>query len=163
MAPAKVSRRSKRARVQTKTVNAQSPSQEERDDSLDDFDEYRPRANKRNRPTTEEASASAGTNHTLIEVIKGNGKHIPQVVKIWVEKYEKDPKPAMVELLMMLFEACGAKYRIQGEFLDETDVDDVVVDLVKLARDVSSMVYNYLFCLYTWLIYFYPITIFLNE
>lgn len=56
----------KRARVPTKTVNAQSPSQEERDDSLDDFDEPRPRANKRNRPTTEEPSALAGTNHTLI-------------------------------------------------------------------------------------------------
>lgn len=38
------------------------------------------------------------------EVIKGNGKLIPQVVKLWVEQYEKDSKPAMVELLMMLFE-----------------------------------------------------------
>lgn len=38
------------------------------------------------------------------EIIKGNGKLIPQVVKLWVEQYEKDPKPAMVELLMMLFE-----------------------------------------------------------
>ena len=38
------------------------------------------------------------------EVVKGNGKFIPQVVKLWVERYEKAPKPAMVELLMMLFE-----------------------------------------------------------
>lgn len=38
------------------------------------------------------------------EVIKGNGKLISQVVKLWVEQYEKDPRPAMVELLMMLFE-----------------------------------------------------------
>lgn len=38
------------------------------------------------------------------EVIKGNGKQIPQVVKLWVERYEADPKPAMVELLLMLFE-----------------------------------------------------------
>ncbi|GKE82814.1 sister-chromatid cohesion protein 3, partial [Tanacetum coccineum] len=39
----------------------------------------------------------------------------------------------MVELLTMLFEACGAKFRIQGEFLDETNVDDVVVALVNMA------------------------------
>lgn len=38
------------------------------------------------------------------EVVKGNGKLIPQVVKLWVERYEKDSKSAMVELLMMLFE-----------------------------------------------------------
>lgn len=38
------------------------------------------------------------------EVIKGNGKLISQVVKVWVEQYEKDSKPAMVGLLMMLFE-----------------------------------------------------------
>lgn len=39
-----------------------------------------------------------------LEVVKSNGKLIPQVVKVWVEQYEKDPKPAMVELLTMLFE-----------------------------------------------------------
>lgn len=39
-----------------------------------------------------------------LEVVKRNGKLIPQVVKLWVEQYEKDPKPAMVELLTMLFE-----------------------------------------------------------
>lgn len=39
-----------------------------------------------------------------VEVIKGNGKIIPQLVKLWVERYENDPKPAMVELLTMLFE-----------------------------------------------------------
>lgn len=38
------------------------------------------------------------------EVIKGNGKLIPQAVKLWVERYEKDAKPATVELLTMLFE-----------------------------------------------------------
>ncbi|KAF2298603.1 hypothetical protein GH714_024287 [Hevea brasiliensis] len=69
-----------------------------------------------------------------LEVIKGNGKQIPHVVKLWVEHYEKDPKPAMVELLTMLFEACGAKFYIKEELLDETDVDDVVVALVNLAR-----------------------------
>lgn len=34
-------------------------------------------------------------------------------------------------------QACGAKHRIQGEFLDETNVDDVVVALVSLAAQVS--------------------------
>lgn len=34
-------------------------------------------------------------------------------------------------------QACGAKYHIKGEFLDEIDVDDVVVALVDLARRVS--------------------------
>lgn len=35
-------------------------------------------------------------------------------------------------------QACGAQYHIKGELLDETDVDDVVVALVNLARMVSS-------------------------
>lgn len=34
-------------------------------------------------------------------------------------------------------QACGATYHIQGEFLDETNVDDVVVALVNLAAQVS--------------------------
>lgn len=37
-----------------------------------------------------------------------------------------------------MLQACGAKYQIQEEFLDETDVDDVVVTLVNMARKVSS-------------------------
>lgn len=120
----------------------------------------------------------------FLEAVKSNGKLIPHVVKMWVEQYEKDPKPAMVELLTMLFEvimhlvffpissiasflcsfcvlvvrrnstlnftgsctqliklaivqACGANYRIQEEFLEETNVDDVVVALVNLAAQVS--------------------------
>lgn len=40
----------------------------------------------------------------IADVVKGNGKQIPQVVKHWVEEYEKDKKTAMVELLTMLFE-----------------------------------------------------------
>lgn len=34
-------------------------------------------------------------------------------------------------------QACGAKYQLNEDFLDETDVDDVVVALVNLARKVS--------------------------
>ncbi|GKC35862.1 hypothetical protein Tco_1048246, partial [Tanacetum coccineum] len=60
-----------------------------------------------------------GNNQLYMEVIKRNGKQIQQVVKFWVEQYEKDSKPAVVELFTMLFEACGATYRIQGEFLDK--------------------------------------------
>lgn len=40
----------------------------------------------------------------MADVVKGNGKQIPQMVKHWVEQYEKDKRPAMVELLTMLFE-----------------------------------------------------------
>ncbi|XP_021608401.1 sister-chromatid cohesion protein 3 isoform X4 [Manihot esculenta] len=104
------------------------PNQAEREASPDDVGEVRPKA-KRSRDSEAQKS-----DQTLIEVIKGNGKQIPQVVKLWVEHYEKDPKPAMVELLTMLFEACGAKFYIKEELLDETDVDDVVVALVNLAR-----------------------------
>ncbi|GJT45859.1 sister-chromatid cohesion protein 3 [Tanacetum coccineum] len=80
------------------------------------------------------AAASLGSEN-LIEVIKGSGKQIPQVVKLWVEQYEKDSKPAMAELLTMLFEACGATkiQTIQGDLLDETNTDDVVVALVNMA------------------------------
>ncbi|PSS06426.1 Sister-chromatid cohesion protein [Actinidia chinensis var. chinensis] len=110
----------------------QSPA--EGDDSFDDFEG--PRQKLKRKQASEGASAVARKDdQSLIEVIKGNGKLIPQVVKFWVERYEKDPKPAMVELLTMLFEACGAKYHIREEFLDETDVDDVVVALVNLARN----------------------------
>lgn len=36
-----------------------------------------------------------------------------------------------------LVQACGAKYNLQEEDVDETDVDDVVVALVNIARRVS--------------------------
>ncbi|KAI3805956.1 hypothetical protein L1987_21844 [Smallanthus sonchifolius] len=130
-------RRSKRARVPTKNYDGQ-PSRigdifESEEESGDEFDIHRRKPN-RNRTTEAAPSATAAIGfENLIEVVKSNGKLIPQVVKLLVEQYEKDPKPAMVELLTMLFEACGAKYRIQGEFLDETNVDDVVVALVNLA------------------------------
>ncbi|KAK9281795.1 hypothetical protein L1049_004701 [Liquidambar formosana] len=111
----------------------QSPNQVDPEESFDDYEEILPKS-KRNRASEGTSAAPRTAYQSLIEVVKGNGKLIPQVVKVWVERYEKDPKPAMVELLMMLFEACGAKYHIGGDFLDETDVDDVVVALVNLAR-----------------------------
>ncbi|XVF72517.1 hypothetical protein PTKIN_Ptkin12aG0127600 [Pterospermum kingtungense] len=147
-------RRSKRARVQTRGGDDEpskgnsnnredqerssdasdgSPNPEEREGSPDDFEEIRPKT-KRNRAAETTFDVPSNAEERLIDVIKGDGKHISQAVKRWVEQYEKNPKPAMVELLMMLFEACGAKYYIKEEFLDETDVDDVVVALVSLAR-----------------------------
>ncbi|KAK2990557.1 hypothetical protein RJ640_019837 [Escallonia rubra] len=141
-------RRSKRTRAQTKTVEnegktgnlgeQQSHSNEEQGESLDDFEEPRPRP-KRNRLV--EGSSAPAQSHspvadlTLIEVIKGNGRLIPEKVKLWVEWYERERKPAMVELLTMLFEACGAKYHLERDFLNKTNVDDVVVHLVDLARE----------------------------
>ncbi|GJZ58932.1 sister-chromatid cohesion protein 3 [Tanacetum coccineum] len=86
----------------------------------------------------EAAAAASLSSENLIEVIKGSGKQIPQVVKLWVEQYEKDSKPAMVELLTMLFEACGAKFSIQGDLLDETNTDDVVVALVNMAAQGTT-------------------------
>ncbi|KAJ1392728.1 Stromalin conservative domain [Sesbania bispinosa] len=135
-------RRSKRGRPpkHTKENDADAENrgrtseQAERESSPDDFDETRPKS-KRSRASEGTSSvAHKYSVQTLIEVIKGNGKLIPHVVKLWVERYEKDPKPAMVELLTMLFEACGAKYYDKSDLLDETDVDDVVVALVNCAK-----------------------------
>lgn len=99
----------------------------------DDFEDVRPKT-KRSRAPEGTSGSVQRSQLRLMELIKGNGKIIPQVVKLWVEQYEKDAKPAMAELLTMLFEACGAKYYIRGESLDEIDVDDVVIALVNLAR-----------------------------
>ena len=56
-------------------------------------------------------------------------------------------------------QACGAKYHIREEFLDETDVDDVVVALVNLARNVSSTICLNMFLLYLVFVFFrYPLT-----
>ncbi|XWS31645.1 hypothetical protein CRYUN_Cryun23aG0094100 [Craigia yunnanensis] len=110
-----------------------NPNPEEREGSPDDLEEIRPKT-KRNRAAEGTSDVPNRADERLIEVIKGDGRHISLAVKSWVERYENNPKPAMVELLMMLFEACGAKYYIKEEFLDETDVDDVVVALVNLAR-----------------------------
>ncbi|XP_077232423.1 sister-chromatid cohesion protein 3 [Tasmannia lanceolata] len=121
---------------QTSVVSEQSPNdldQGSGEGSFDDLDfEVGPKP-KRNRTT--EAAARKVADQSLIEVISSNGKLISHAVKHWVDQYEKDTKAALVELLMMLFEACGAKYQLNVDSLDETDVDDVVVSLVNLAKD----------------------------
>ncbi|XP_011079759.1 sister-chromatid cohesion protein 3 [Sesamum indicum] len=139
--PEPAARRSKRARATvrtadfTRTDKIEDELEEEREESSDEFQESR-RKIKRNK-ATEGASTSAAArkaNLSFIEVIKGDGKDIPDVVKRWVEQYERNQKSAISGLLSMLFEACGAKYRLHEEDIDETDVDDVVVALVNMAR-----------------------------
>ncbi|KAK9726183.1 hypothetical protein RND81_05G196200 [Saponaria officinalis] len=128
-------RRSKRARVTKYNIvdnlilTGENPKDRDVDYSVEDFEEVRPKA-KRVR------TVELPLNHdlTLIEAIKGSRKNIPPVVKFWVERYEKDPKPAMLDLLAMLFESCGAKYHIEGDPFEELDVDNVVLALVNLAR-----------------------------
>ncbi|KAF3785962.1 Sister-chromatid cohesion protein 3 [Nymphaea thermarum] len=73
--------------------------------------------------------------HMNSETIKSNGKFIHQAVKNWVEQYESDPKSAVAEILLMLFEACGVKYQFAEVSMDEVNVDDVVVALVNLAKN----------------------------
>nr|GMD25037.1 sister-chromatid cohesion protein 3 [Ipomoea batatas] len=128
-------RRSKRARVQIRAndMREMSLNEDEREESSDDFEESRPRA-KRNKATASTSAAAPITDQTLIEVLKGNRKQIPQVVKSWVGHYEKEPEAAKLELVMLILEACGAKYHIDEESLDQTNVDDVVVALVNMAK-----------------------------
>ncbi|XP_073150312.1 sister-chromatid cohesion protein 3 [Henckelia pumila] len=142
VAPETVARRSKRARAPVRSTDFTRMDkidvglEEEKEESSDDFQE--PRRKYRRNKATEDASTSAAvarkTDMSLIEVIKSDGKGIPDVVKRWVELYERNQKSATAELLTLLFEACGAKYHLHEEDLDETDVDDVVVALVNMAR-----------------------------
>lgn len=142
MAPETATRRSKRARAEvrqadfTRTDKIEDELEEERGESSGEFQETSRKAkkNKANEGASTSAAAGRKAGLTLTEVLKGEGKEIPEVVKRWVEHYEKSQKSAMSELLTMLFEACGAKYRILEENIDETEVDNVVVDLVNMAR-----------------------------
>ncbi|KAE9585307.1 hypothetical protein Lalb_Chr25g0287581 [Lupinus albus] len=102
-----------------------------RESSLDE--QTRPKSKRSRFQQGTSSVAQQASDLTLIEAIKGNGKLIPHVAKLWVERYEMEPKPAMDELLTMLFQACGAKNYNKGDLVDETDVDDVVVTLVNCA------------------------------
>ncbi|KAG6417862.1 hypothetical protein SASPL_120059 [Salvia splendens] len=142
VAPDTATRRSKRTRAEvrqadfTRTDRIEDELEDEREESSDEFQQPRPKA-KRNRPNegaSTSAAASRKADISLIDVIKGDGKEIPEVVKRWVEHYERNQKSAMAELLTMLFEACGAKHSILEENIEETDVDDVVVALVNMAK-----------------------------
>ncbi|CAA0828152.1 Sister-chromatid cohesion protein 3 [Striga hermonthica] len=141
--PEPPTRRSKRARAQVMPADFTRSDQieleleeEDRRESSDDLQEPRRKAKRNKAAEGASTSAAAARKNSLIliEVIKGGGKEIPDVVTRWVEQYERNQKSAMAELLTMLFEACGAKFSIQPEDIDDTDVDDVVVALVNMAR-----------------------------
>ncbi|XP_047941271.1 sister-chromatid cohesion protein 3 isoform X1 [Salvia hispanica] len=142
VAPDTATRRSKRTRAEvrqadfTRTDRIEDELEDEREESSDEFQQPRPKAkrNRLNEGASTSAAASRKADLSLIDVIKGDGKEIPEVVKRWVEHYERNQKSAMAELLTMLFEACGAKYSILEENIEETDVDDVVVALVNMAK-----------------------------
>ncbi|KAK7284692.1 hypothetical protein RJT34_19442 [Clitoria ternatea] len=121
-------------RIQAKEHDAWTSHQPQRESSPDDFDEPRTKSKRARASEGTSSVAHIPSDQTLIQIIRGNAKLIPHVVKHWVECYEMDPKPAMVELLTMLFEACGAKYYDKSDLLDEIDVDDVVVALVNCAK-----------------------------
>jgi len=109
----------------------------ERESSPEDSEEARPvPKSKRNRANKGTARATLKpTDQTLFETIKGNRKLIPHAVKLWIESYEKDPISAMVELLTMLFDVCGAKFHDKRVLMHEINVDDVVVALVNYAKN----------------------------
>ncbi|KAL5983961.1 hypothetical protein ACLOJK_018063 [Asimina triloba] len=86
--------------------------------------------------------------HLSSDVIKSNGKLIPQAVKCWVERYEKNSIAALAELLTMLFEACGVQYQ-EEELLDDSSVDEVVLSLVNHAKSPSILAARYALSLLT--------------
>lgn len=116
----------------SKSSGSTDPDQVSVDGSFDDFEDLAPKAKRKRAPNVR---ALGLDDQKLIDIVKFDGKLIPHVVKRLVEKYESDPKSVLVEILMMLFEACGAKYQLDVSSLDETDVDDVVVRLVDLAKN----------------------------
>lgn len=101
-------RRTKRTRAQTRINEEQlhsSVNEEEREESSEDFEDFRARP-KRSKALggTSSAAAARNAHQSLIDVVKGDRRRIPLVVKHWVEHYEKDPKAAMAGLLSMMFE-----------------------------------------------------------
>ncbi|KAL6653770.1 hypothetical protein ACP70R_008694 [Stipagrostis hirtigluma subsp. patula] len=80
------------------------------------------------------AAAAALEDQRLIDIIKHNGRLISLAVKKLVEDYESDKNSVTFQILTMVFEACGAKHEIYPDYLHESDVDEIVVNLVELAR-----------------------------
>ncbi|CAK9317879.1 unnamed protein product [Citrullus colocynthis] len=87
----------------------------------------RPSNTKTNHLEGSSSTAHEVSDQTLIEVIKGNGKLVPQVVKIWVERWFSSGQCCLRQ-----FKACGTKYHIKGDLLEEIDVDDVVAPVVSV-------------------------------
>ncbi|CAL4982923.1 unnamed protein product [Urochloa decumbens] len=99
----------------------------------DDAEGLAPPQSKRKRAASAAAAASL-EDQPLIDIIKHNGRLISHAVKKLVEDYESNEKSVTFQILSMLFEACGAKHEIYPDYLHESDVDEIVVFLVDLAR-----------------------------
>ncbi|KAJ0975649.1 hypothetical protein J5N97_017614 [Dioscorea zingiberensis] len=128
-------KRGRPPRVMQVAIAEKSTDQEQGSDdgSFDELEEVLPKPKrKRGRPPR---AAGLKEGDTLFDAVKNNGRYIQHAVKKWVERYEADSKSALVEILLMLFEACGAKYQLCVSSFDEINVDDVVVSLVELARN----------------------------
>uniref|UniRef100_A0A1D1XSG5 Cohesin subunit SA-3 n=1 Tax=Anthurium amnicola TaxID=1678845 RepID=A0A1D1XSG5_9ARAE len=117
----------------------QQPDQGSGDGSFGDDvpeEEPTPKPKRKRGGAGNGATVAATEDLGLMDVVKSSNKKLVHVAsKQWVERYEKDATAALGELLMMLFESCGAKYQLDASSLDETDVDDVVLELVDLARN----------------------------
>lgn len=101
------------------------------EDASDDFEDFTPKAKRKRGVNTRYLGLE---DYSLIDIIKSNVKLIPHAVKQLAAKYESDANSVLADILMMLFEACGAKYKINAASVNEMEVDDVVVNLVELAK-----------------------------
>ncbi|KAG2559018.1 hypothetical protein PVAP13_8NG075300 [Panicum virgatum] len=121
-------RRSKRGRPP-------KPREEDHADFVEEADAagLAPPHSKRKRAASAAGAASL-EDQPLIDIIKHNGRLISHAVKKLVEDYESNKNSVMFQILAMLFEACGAKHEIYPDYLRESDVDDIVLSLVDLAR-----------------------------
>lgn len=114
---------------------------------------------KRGRPTRKASPQARGRaklsgKTQKHEIASGSGKKVPldatgnlfatvrkgstseSVAAAWVERYMEDPNKGVSELLNFLFQACGARINLEPEDpSDDTDVDDVVQNLVAAAKD----------------------------
>ncbi|XP_024538812.1 sister-chromatid cohesion protein 3 isoform X2 [Selaginella moellendorffii] len=110
-------------------------SESGKDSSLEQDDRGKKRKNRQSEDSSDDRQS-------LIDVIKHNGKLVPRAVKNWIDRYESSQRPATCELIMCIFEACGAKYNIDEDLLDEINVDEVVLELVSQAKagDVEDFV-----------------------
>lgn len=91
--------------------------------------------NKRKRQSFVSDGADPTAEHSLSEIIKHHTKLVRRAAKAWVERYEMDRDAALVELLTGLFEVSGVDYRLEEAPLEETDVDDVVLNVVSRAKE----------------------------
>lgn len=92
-------------------------------------------SNKRKRQALASEGPDPVTEHSLAEIIKHHSKLVRRAAKGWVERYELDQDAALIELLNSVFEVCGVNYKMNDAPLDETDVDDVVLNVVTRAKE----------------------------